>query len=498
MGDGWSPRRRLGGIRVRVVVGYVILVTSALAITVLVTRQVLLSRLDREIDRALVQEVEELRLLVDGIDPATGEPFGDDVRAVFDTFLRRTVPADNEAFYTFVDGRAFLYSFDAPPELLDDDEIVSRWASVTEPERRNDRTALGDVRSLAVPVRSGTDVAGVFVASYFPANDRDEALQAVRVITVAGLVVLVVSAGVAWTLAGRVLRPVRELTQTAQSISDADLSRRIPVHGHDELAELGSTFNEMVDRLESGFVGQRQFLDDVAHELRTPITIVQGHLDLLGDDPEERAETLHIVGDELDRMSRYVTDLLVLAKAEQPDFLKLAVVDLGELADAVMQKVQGLGPRRWVCDAAPTPGQVATIGDQGRLEQALLNLAVNAVQHTDTGDEIGIGIDAAMSNDPPMVRLWVRDTGPGVEPAVADSLFRRHTRGAASRTVRADGMGIGLSIVDAIARAHHGEAAVQGDTAGATFVIAFPLDTGPTATEVFRSVYEPTDTEATT
>jgi two-component system, OmpR family, sensor kinase len=480
-----------------VVVGYVILVTSALTITVLVTRQVLLSRLDREIDRALVQEVEELRLLVGGNDPTTGEPFGDDVRAIFDTFLRRTVPADNEAFYTFVDGRAFLYSFDAPPELLDDEELVGRWTAAVQPERQIAQTALGEVRSLAVPLRSETDVVGVFVASYFPANDREEALQAVRVITIAGLVVLVISAGVAWTLAGRVLRPVRELTRTAHTITDSDLSGRIPVEGDDELAELGRTFNEMVERLEHGFRTQRQFLDDVAHELRTPITIAQGHLDLLGDDPDEVADTLAIVDDELERMSRYVTDLLVLAKAEQPDFLRLEVVDLGELADGVMQKVDALGDRRWVSDGAPPPGSAVTIADPDRLEQALLNLAGNAVNHTAPGAEIGIGISVDRADEDPHVRLWVRDTGPGVDPAIADTLFRRHTRGAGSRAVRPEGTGIGLSIVDAIARAHGGSVAVSSTPGqGATFSLTIPLDTGPSTAEVPVVHDQPTAGEA--
>ena len=172
----------------------------------------------------------------------------------------------------------------------------------------------------------------MLVVAHFPGSDRDEILVVVRVLTIAGLVVLIASAALAWSMAGRVLRPVRELTATAQRISETDLSQRIEVDGRDELAELGETFNAMVERLDVGFAQQRQFLDDVAHELRTPITIVQGHLDLLGDDPDDRAESIAIVNDELDRMNRYVNDLLVLAKAESGEFLRLGPVDLGELA----------------------------------------------------------------------------------------------------------------------------------------------------------------------
>jgi two-component system, OmpR family, sensor kinase len=298
----------------------------------------------------------------------------------------------------------------------------------------------------------------------------------VRVLVVAGLVVLVASAVLAWSLAGRVLRPVRELTATAQRISETDLTQRIEVEGRDELAELGATFNAMVDRLESGFVQQRRFLDDVAHELRTPITIVQGHVDLLGDDPEDRAESVATINDELDRMNRYVNDLLLLAKAESGEFLQFGPVDLGELASTLDQRVRLLGDRTWVLETAPAAGTVAILGDRDRLVQAMLNLATNAVQHTDAGDRVAIGIDASAG----AARLWVRDTGPGLDDDVLDQLFTRRFRGAASRARRSEGMGLGLSIVDAIARGHGGRASASNEPeGGARFTIELPIDAPP-------------------
>jgi signal transduction histidine kinase len=468
-----SPRASLTGIRTRIVVGYVVLLASALAIAVLVTRQVLVSRLERDIDRALAQEVEELRRLAGGTDPETGEPFGDDVRAIFDVFLRRNVPATSEAFYTLVDRQPYLYSFNAPPELLGDDELVAAWAGVTAPTRATFETPAGQARTLAVPMRAGDEVVGVFVVTWFPADDREEVSQAIRAILIAGGVVLAVTTLLAWSLAGRVLRPVRRLTRTAQRISDSELSERIPVEGTDELAVLGHTFNDMLDRLEHGFQAQRRFLDDVAHELRTPITIARGHLEVLGDDRAEIDEAVAVVTDELDHMSRYVDELLVLAKSEQPDFLRLQPVDLGDLAETIMNRVQTLGDRRWTLDDTPGPGRYAAVADPGRIMQAVLNLAQNAVQHTTEGAEIGLGITC----DGTLVTMWVRDTGPGVDPAVADQLFRRHTRGATSRISRPEGMGLGLSIVDAIARAHGGQVVLEQQQAGgAKFSITFPLD----------------------
>jgi signal transduction histidine kinase len=289
---------------------------------------------------------------------------------------------------------------------------------------------------------------------------------------------LVLSAVLAWSIAGRVLIPVRELTRTARRITGTDLSHRIPVTGHDELSELSGTFNAMLDRLDEGFQGQRQFLDDVAHELRTPITIVAGHVELLGNEATagtaaERADTVALITDELDRMNRYVNDLLLLAKAEQHDFWRPGPVDLGEFVEQLHQRVVALGPRRWTIDAAPRPGTVAVVADEQRLTQAMLNLATNAVHHTEPDSEIALGatVDAGTA------RLWVRDGGPGIDEQMADQLFQRRFRGASSRAERTDGTGLGLSIVDAIARAHSGSArAANAPQGGAIFTISIPTD----------------------
>jgi signal transduction histidine kinase len=354
--------------------------------------------------------------------------------------------------------------------------LVDRWSTVVEPTRTTTQTSGGEVRSLAVPLLAPGGAAGVFVVAHFPDADRDEILAVVRVLTIAGAVVLLASAALAWSLAGRVLLPVRELTRTARQISDADLGRRIVVDGDDELAELGATFNAMVDRLQLGFEQQRQFLDDVAHELRTPITIVQGHIDLLGDDPAERVESVETINDELARMNRYVDDLLLLAKAESGDFLHVEPVDLGDLVVTVDQRARLLGDRDWTIDAAPPPGTSAILGDRARLVQAMLNLVTNALQHTAGGDQIAIGVAVIDGT----ARLWVRDAGPGIDPDVIARLFERRFRGAASRSRRSDGMGIGLSIVDAIARGHGGRALAENVApTGARFTIEIPIDPAP-------------------
>lgn len=470
-------RRRLAGIRLRIVFAYVVLLGVALITSITVTRHLVLQRLDDEIDDRLTQETQELRQLAGGVDPTTSEPFGDDVKAILDTFLDRNVPDDHEAFYTVLDGRPYESSYNADTSLYFDAELFDSWRNATVPTWSTDETSLGEVRTLTVPIDGG-DQSAAFVVAYFPEDEREDALTAIRLIAIAGAVVLVLTALVAWSVADRVLLPIRRLTSTAKTVSDSRLSERIPVEGHDELAELGTTFNAMIERLEQSFEYQRQFLDDVAHELRTPITIARGNVELLGDTPAERDEAAAIISDELDRMARYVSDLLVLAKAGRPDFLRLDPVDLGDLANSFLQRVRSLGDRRWVLDEAPPPGTAAVAGDEERLNQAAVNLATNAVQHTTSGDEIGIGVRTLGDT----YHLWVRDTGPGIDETVLDRLFDRYTRGATSRTRRADGLGIGLSIVDAIAAAHGGSVAAANTGDGAIITVTCAADPEATTT----------------
>ena len=445
------------------------LLALALITTLVLVRSALVSRFDSDIDQRLADEVEQLEVVIREGNPDTGQDFVD-AEVLFDTHLRRVLPADDDAFFTVVDGDGFLFSFDPPATLLDDDELVASWADVRTSTFSTVDTEAGTARVLVVPVILD-DNEGTFVAAAFTDTSRAELTDLFRLVALVGILVLLATALVAAAIAARIVRPVRELTDLAQSITDADLSARIPTEtpADREIAELSDTFNAMMSRLESGFVSQRRFLDDVAHELRTPLTIIQGHLDVLGDDPVEREETVAVLTDELSRMNRYVDDLLVLAQAERPDFLQAGDVDLAGFVEALMGKVSGLGDRTWVVDAVRSG--TARIDGQ-RVTQAMLNLCQNAVRHTEQGDEIGVGVRVVDGR----LLLSVRDTGTGVDPDLIDDLFERHILSASSRT--AGGVGLGLSIVDAIAVAHGGRVMVESSTGhGTTFTIDIGLDT---------------------
>ncbi len=199
----------------------------------------------------------------------------------------------------------------------------------------------------------------------------------------------------------------------------------------------------MLERLDSGFTAQRQFLDDAGHELKTPLTVLRGHLELLDyNDPIELVETRDLLLDEVDRMSRLVGDLILLAKTRRPDFLVLVDVDLDHLTRALLAKARALGERDWQLDAT---GRARAVLDEQKLTQAVLQLADNAVKHTDPGDTIAIG----SARERGRIRLWVRDTGDGIAPADREAVLERFGR---SRVRPGDaGFGLGLSIVRAIA-----------------------------------------------
>ncbi len=465
-----APTSRLSGIRFRLLVWFVLLLALASATSVVVVREILLNRLDERIDRELVQESEELRVLAQGLDPETGQPFGGRVRQIFETFLERNVPSRNEALLTFVDGEPFLRSQNLVPYRLDQDpELVARWGSLDRTDQGVVDTPAGGVEFLAVPLNKLAQAHGVFVVAIFRDRERAETDTAIAGATTIGLVILLVGSFLAWRLADRILSPVRRVSQAARSISETDLSRRIEIEGKDEISQLAGTFNDMLDRIEEAFRTQKSFIDDASHELRTPITIIRGHLETLESDPDARARTVALLLDELDRMGRLVEDLLFLARSERPDLLELEVVDVSSLSSEVHAKAAALADRDWVL--AET-GKGRIVADRQRLTQALVQLAQNASQHTKEGDLIEFG--SAVANG--TARFWVRDTGPGIAPAEQARIFERFARGR-FKEKRAGGSGIGLAIVQAITHAHRGKVEVDSVPGkGATFRLVIPVD----------------------
>lgn len=470
--NGWG--RLFFGTRTRILAWYIVLMLCSTVASILTIRQLLFIRVEERVTKSLVQEVQEFRGLVGGLNPTTGQPFGDDVAAIFKVFLGRNVPADDEFFVTLLDGKFYRSSPRALPDpIRPDSSFVKYWAQLKEREQGEKLTSAGTMIYIVEPVIIKEHTRGVVAIATFTQGERDEMDEAVVVVSWVVIIILSVASVLAWVVAGRVLAPLRLLSDASRSITESDLTQRIPVQGSDEIAELTTTFNEMLDRLQAAFTSQRNFIDDASHELQTPITIVQGHLEMLGNYPDERREnlrqTLAIVNDELERMSRFVDDLLLLAKAEQPDFLMLETVEVGSLTEKLYAKARALAPRNWHIE---TKTSVNIVADRQRLTQAMMNLAQNATQHTKEGDVITLGSELSGTK----VRLWIRDSGQGISLADQKRIFERFARGSNGRR-RSKGAGLGLSIVRTIAQAHGGRVELfSRPGGGSTFTIVIPIE----------------------
>jgi two-component system OmpR family sensor kinase len=468
-GNSGRWRHRLfASARARILASYLILLLFSTVVGTLVLREVLLARAGERVDDALVQEVEEFRTLARiGRDPRTGDPFGNDVRAIFNVFLARNVPAEREAFFTYVGGEAHRRTAD--PRLRGVRiPAVDALGDTTAPRRGEVELDDGRrVRFIAVPVEGDRGARGVFAVAIDLSGEIDEVNDALRIAAGVSIGVLILASLLAWVIAGRVLAPLRVLRDTARSIGESDLTRRIPVEGDDELADLARTFNEMLDRLEQAFGSQKAFISDAGHELRTPITIIRGHLDLMGDDPSDRRETLELVSDELDRMSRLVNDLLLLAKANRPDFLQPETIDLDDLTRELFAKASALASRDWRLAAV---GSGRIVADRQRLTQALMNLSQNAVAHTGLGDAVELGSELRNGD----ARLWVKDTGPGVPEHDQARIFERFVRLDRSA---GEGAGLGLAITRAVAESHGGRVELDSRPGqGARFTVIIPTE----------------------
>lgn len=431
-------------------------------------------RIDELVDATLARNVEEFRTLVaDGVDPRTGEGFTD-ARSIVYTALQRTVPAPNEGMFAILDGEVGLVAPTGVPVRLDEvDQIVDvAVAAADEPDvrLRTIETPGASFRIVTIPVRVDDDPApGVLVYGFNRTAEHGELVRTYRTLGVMGLGTLIGLGVVGWWLGGRLLAPLRDLRETAESTSESDLNQRIAVSGNDDVSDLTRTFNSMLDRLQTAFTSQRQLLDDASHELRTPLTIVRGHLELMDpEDPVDVRNTQELAIDELDRMHRLTDELMLLASLERPDFVRLSPTNIGQLTDELLDKSRPLGARDWRVDGR---AEQMVIIDAQRITQGWLQLVANAVKFSEPDTRITVA--SAIVGD--RLLLSVQDQGPGIPSADAERMFERFTRGAAGS--RTDGSGLGLAIVAAIAEAHGGRAYVDAtpDLGGARVIIDIPL-----------------------
>lgn len=486
-----SPARGGWSVRSRVLIGMIAIVTITLVVAGATIYLLQRSALNERIDDSLRRTVGEFQVLAaQGLDTETGKAFTEANDLLY-IAMQRTLPARTEGMVSFSEGNLQWTAPETVDLRLENDEEFVDWASTTgQPHRialSSVTTATTTYRAVIVPVQLAADQKPArLVLAYDYGAEIKSLDRSFEFFIAVGAGVTVLAGIASWLMVGRMLLPVRLLRETAVQISENDLSQRIDTVGNDEFADLTITINAMLDRLETALTSQRQLLNDVGHELRTPVTIIRGHLELMDDhDPQDVTQSRDIAVDELDRMSLLIDDLVTLAKSDGPGFVAPRPVELGPWLDELLDKARGLGDRDWQVDQR---ADASVAVDPRRLTQAMLQLAANAVKFSGTGSAIALGSTIIRADGPgtgtgtDLLRLWVRDQGTGIEITDQQRIFERFGRGRNS--TRSFGSGLGLNIVSAIVAAHEGT--VEVDSApgrGSTFTLTLPVHEENTAHE---------------
>ena len=299
----------------------------------------------------------------------------------------------------------------------------------------------------------------------------------------AALVGFLVSLAVALLLARSITRPLLSLTRATRALARGDYSQRVQVRGDDEVAQLGHSFNQMAREIEQIRRRERDVLANISHDLKTPLTSIQGFAGALIDGtcpPEEYPTAARIIYDEAERMNHLVGDVLQLSRLEAGELiLSLGPVDLHELLTQSARRFAGTAEQAGVLLRVETPadGPLRILGDRGRLEQVLGNLLDNALRYTPSGGRIDLVGGPIEEEGRPMVRLLVRDTGRGIPADDLPRIFERFYQADKSRVAgRGGGSGLGLAIVrELIARQNGTIRAESIQGAGTAITILLPV-----------------------
>ncbi len=314
---------------------------------------------------------------------------------------------------------------------------------------------------LTAPIRIENATAGLFLATVDTTALKPAGDTADRVALLVGAIALIAGVASAYLVLRRLLRRIGHIAEAADRIGRDHITDRLGDQGTtDEVDQLAHSFDAMLDRIEGAVQAQHELLSDVSHQLRTPLTVARGHLELLGraghGDPAV-SETVDTAVTELDRMAALVDRLLTLGRAREPVRYDVHDVDLRAFMGDLHRDGALLAPRRW--ELGPVPDAVVRF-DETEVRGALLNLLENAVHATSPDDTIRL----SATLDGQFLSLVVEDSGPGIPPAERVRVLDRFARRSSTK-----GSGLGLAIVRAVCEAHGGSVTIaESDLGGAS------------------------------
>lgn len=412
--------------------------------------------------------------------------------------FRINIPEDLANFET---ASTFILITDANGDIVARSSNLSGLEGLLDPDGRKDQNHFGLVRHeqtllrvltapLVVPDGAETVVVGHLQIARL--LDNFESFNRLLIVALLiGFAAATASLILAIWLTPSLFKPLEDIATVAQQITRADdLSRRVPDTGRtDEIGDLTRSINETLERLERLFRAQQRLLADVSHELRTPLTAVRGNLDLMRRMGETDPESLAVIQEEVERMTRLVGDLLLLARADAGGLpLARQVVELDNVFFEVYRQVGLL--QKSVEVSVTGMDQVRVRGDADRLKQLLINLVDNAVKYTPAGGEVHLSLSQADG----WAQIKVSDTGIGIPAEDLPYIFDRFYRVDRARSRSQGGSGLGLSIAKWIAQAHGGDLQAESELGiGTTFTVTLPtIEKEPVTESTLEEEYDKT------
>jgi two-component system OmpR family sensor kinase/two-component system sensor histidine kinase BaeS len=306
--------------------------------------------------------------------------------------------------------------------------------------------------------------------------------QVNRGLLITGLVAIAVALVLGWWLAGRLSAPARALTVAARDLAAGNWDQQLPVRSDDELGQMTTAFNEMATEITRQRALRRRLVGDMAHELRTPLSVLRLELEATEDGLQSADEAVAHVSEELELLERMVEDLRLLSQADAGELpLHLELEDLGTLVMATVERWQGRASARGLTITAQAEPHLPPVKvDRLRINQVLTNLLSNALRHTHEGGRIELRVKATDDSDALIVS--VNDTGEGIPPDVLSHVFDRFYRPDPARSRQTGGTGLGLSIAREAVELHGGRIWAESQVgSGSTFYFTLPANPQPPA-----------------
>ncbi|MFA9446531.1 ATP-binding protein [Egicoccus sp. AB-alg6-2] len=478
-------RRSLRFLRVRVPATAMAVFAVSLAVAAVLAYELLLQDGRRDIDIVIAREQERFalsmsELLADAQEDLPGASDDEALRAAVTRYLQLNPATPSYwAIVTFADGHQQAAA-NGPPEL----EPLFHAGALPQGRlnvRETIPTEAGDVRTATVPILLGGDRVGTLQIVAPLAPVRAEAMEAAGLVAAAAGVSLLLGGILLAATLWRSLAPLGQLAATARNTNLRSLDARVDEpDGDDEVGLLAREFNTMLARLAAASDQQREFMASIGHELRTPITIARGHLEVLesvgAGDRALTSETVAILQDELRRMGRLVEDLMAIARSGMDDFARRRPVELVHWFEELELRLSGTPSGRQVRIQPPPP--VTLQADPDRLAQAVLNLVSNAEVHTPPGTDIRV--EAGLR--PRHVVVAVHDDGPGIPEEIRDQVFAPFVRAGEAPS----STGLGLSVVKAVVDAHDGEVVLDTGAHGTRIELLLPWQPAADETELLE------------